>query len=243
MLSAKIMRRVFYVVCGSLLLTGLESAIFRQHPTARGGYKFYPVLVARRNLQGDEVISDDNTRVRYMSVGESQNIFLLNSQWSQVKGLKTNQKIPQDTPLLSLFFDKNTLQKSATQKIPSGKRLYELDLNLGNLGYFLKVHDTIDVIGEIALPDKPKVTLTLLSGVNVIGIGDHFDGENHGENSDTSLSFYLTPQEIQVLSLIKPYTNFSISIRNPNEENHSKNSSTSLETLLKNPIFNQVPKE
>ena len=237
----KLYLKISIFIISSIALSFIESLIFFKKQISDREQKYYPVLVANKNIEINELISDDNTKIIYMNIGNSMKRFILNSQWKEIKGKKTNLQIKEDTPLLFCFFDENTPVFSVSRKIPEGKRLFELNIDLGNLSYFLKIHDYIDIIAEVSLPNKSKVTMTLLSGIEVIGMGNKTEDIQTNENN-TSLSFYLTPNEVQALSLIRPYSQFSISMRNPNEKNKNNVELSSIESILNNPIFNNSKK-
>lgn len=166
----------------------------------------YAVIVANKNMNKGDFVNEENTKILYMDVSESKNNFILNSEFSNFSGSQLLVNSEKNTPILKNMITIPLQNKTLVEKIPPGKRFFVLDVDLGSLTDHIKTDDKVDIIAHMDIPDFGKATETILDRVTVVDI----------ENGH-SLGFYLSPEEIKILSFMKPYSEFSVAIRNPND--------------------------
>ena len=135
-------------------------------------------------------------------------------------------------------FQKNSLP----EKIPFGKRLYVLDVNLGTLSSILKVGDKIDLTAYLDIPSFGKATETILNGIQIIGIGNQMDNSREKSGNANSLSFYLYPEEVKILSFMKQYSHFSVSLRNPNDNSTNSGEAMTLNKFIQDDRIQRIIK-
>lgn len=61
-------------------------------------------------------------------------------------------------------------------------------------------------------------------------------------NSNNSISFYLTPEEIKIILFMKRYANFSLSLRNPNDNFDYKDQAITLNKFIENEKIRNIIK-
>lgn len=166
----------------------------------------YAVVVAKNSMNKGDFVNEENTKILYMDVSESKNTFILNSEFSNFSGSQLLVNSEENSPILKNMIKSPLQNKTLVEKIPPGKRFFVLDVELGSLTDHIKTDDKVDIIAHMDIPDFRKATETILDGITVVDIED-----GH------SLGFYLSPEEIKILSFMKPYSEFSVIIRNPND--------------------------
>ncbi len=201
-----------FIVGSIVIIIGFNAISFKE--SVPNSYKTY--LISHSKINQGEALSFENTSVARFDIGQSESHFILSDEFENYEGLFAQETILENQPLKKSFFDK---ELSSNHKIPNGKRLYILDVPVGPIVSILKSKDTIDVIAHIDMPGLQKMTETILEGVQLVET-EHLS--NEPIENIKYLSFYLSPDEVKILSFIKPYSDFSVVLRNPNDKSNSK---------------------
>lgn len=103
------------------------------------------------------------------------------------------------------------------EKVPAGKRLFTMTItdNSAGLG-FVRPNDHVDILAHMELPGRGAVTFTVMQDVTLVSVGASsvISGEGLG---GASVSFFVDPEEFEVLSYAQAKGKFSLSLRNPND--------------------------
>lgn len=200
----------------------------------------YAIIVASTNIKKGESLSEENTKLAYFGLDEAKNKFILNSEFRQYLGHSLKINIDQGTPILKDIIITDNYDNSLSEKIPPGKRFYALDVDLASLSSVVKVGDMVDIIAHMDINGFGRATETILKRIKIIGIGNNFL-ENTGKSSDDNvLSFYLTPEEIKIISFMKPYSQFTIAVRNPNDHDVSDNDVITFNKFIQNEKIQKI---
>ncbi|MCX6124819.1 MAG: Flp pilus assembly protein CpaB [Proteobacteria bacterium] len=123
---------------------------------------------------------------------------------------------PGDPILLTAVTGADVANRMA-EKVPAGKRLFNLSItdNSAGLG-FVHPNDHVDILAHMELPNRGPVTFTVLQDVTLVSVGASsvINGEGLG---GTAVSFFVDPEEFEVLSFAQAKGRFSLSLRNPND--------------------------
>jgi Flp pilus assembly protein CpaB len=123
---------------------------------------------------------------------------------------------PGDPVLLTAVTGADNADRMA-EKVPAGKRLFNLSItdNSAGLG-FVRPNDHVDILTHMELPGRGPVTFTVMQDVTLVSVGASsvIDGEGLG---GTAVSFFVEPEEFEVLSYAQAKGKFSLSLRNPKD--------------------------
>lgn len=227
-------KRIFFLFFAAIALTIFQTVIFKsctnQDQTEKE-HKKYAVITANQDLNPGDVLDSSNTKIAYLDVSESKKSFILNSEFNGFSGSKIQIRAEKGSPILKNMIQNRESNQSLQEKIPPGKRLFVLDMDLGSMASMIQVDDKVDIIAHMDIPDFGKATETILDGISVVQIDD-----------DHSLSFYLTPEEIKILAFMKPYSSFSVAIRNPNDHMTKESHAITFNQFLQNEKIQHILK-
>ena len=199
----------------------------------------YAVVIAKQNIDQGDSLSEENTKLVYLDLGESKQKFILNSEFRQYIGHKTKIHIEEKTPILKEFVINNSKDLSLPEKIPHGKRFYTIDVDLSSISSMVKVGDRVDIIAHMDINGFGKATETILNRIKIIGIGNNFEEKSSNPEANT-LSFYLTPEEVKIISFMKSYSQFTVALRNPNDLDLSDNDSITFNKFIQNEKIQKI---
>jgi Flp pilus assembly protein CpaB len=106
---------------------------------------------------------------------------------------------------------------SISTKIPTGKRLMILGVEMSGLQTVLHPGSLVDIVADLDLPEKGKVTGVVAESVTLNGIGDDIAGVGSDSRSTQTVSFFVTPDEFNFFAFLKDKGRFSVALRNPND--------------------------
>lgn len=201
--------------------------------------KKYAFVVSRQNVAQGEALSEQNTKLSYLDLGEGKANFILNSEFQKYIGHKIKINLSENTPILKNSLINNLQELSLPEKIPHGKRFYTVDVDPNSLSSMIKVGDKVDMIAHIDISGFGKATETILNRIKIIGIGDNFN-ENSSNQGSNSLSFYLTPEEVKIISFMKPYSQFTVALRNPNDFSSSDTEAITFNKFIQNEKIQRI---
>ncbi|MES2615769.1 MAG: Flp pilus assembly protein CpaB [Bdellovibrionota bacterium] len=208
-------------------------------PENGGSNSKYAVVVSRNSILQGETLSEENTKLVYLDLAESKQKFILNQEFKKYVGHKVKMNIEENTPILKDFVIKNMQDLSLPEKIPPGKRFYSLDVDLGAIASMLQVGDKVDIIAHMNIDGYGRATETILNRIKVIGIGNSFEEKSINTDANT-LSFYLTPEEVKIISFMKSYSQFTVALRNPNDNNLSNNEAITFNKFIQNEKIQKI---
>ena len=238
--KSKYMIPIFWAIVATLFQFFLFKSIY--YFSNEGNKKdLYPLLSAKNNLKIGHIISNDDLKLIEMNVGESKEHFILETEIDSVIGKKILVNIKENTPFLKNSLMNPFQKNSLPEKIPLGKRLYVLDLEFGSLGSVLRVGDKIDLIAYLDIPGFGKATETILNDIQIVGIGEQLEDREKTKNAN-SLSFYIYPEEVKILSFMKQYSNFSVSLRNPNDKSTNSSDAITLNKFIQDERIQRIIK-
>jgi Flp pilus assembly protein CpaB len=190
-------------------------------------------MAAQKDLEPGFIITENDVKVIQVDLGETHNYFINHEENSLILGKKLLTKIYKNSLIPKNSVVSINHKNSLLEKIPLGKRLFTLNLELENYLNILKIGDKIDLIAYLEIPGFGKATETILSGIEIIAITNQFHAKERKTTSN-SISFYLFPEEVKVLSFMKQYAKFSISLRNPNDISSHSGEAMTLNKFIQN---------
>jgi Flp pilus assembly protein CpaB len=199
----------------------------------------FPVALADKNLKSGEMLQEENIKFVYMDVGKSKEHFILSTESDQYFGQKIVLNIKKNSPILKNVFFNSFQKNSLPEKIPYGKRLFVLEINLGALSSLVRVGDKVDVIAHLNIPGFGKATETVLSNAEIIGIGTQMEHKAKGKGSE-ALSFYVNTDEVKILSFMKQYALFTLALRNPNDPSTQSEGAVTFNKFIQDKRIQQI---
>src|SRR5206468_3381416 len=102
-----------------------------------------------------------------------------------------------------------------SDKVPPGKRLFSLRIDAKGAGYgWIKPNDHVDVIAHMTLPSRGVTTFTILQDVTLVSVGAATIIESGRQQGGSDVSFFVTPEEFELLSYAEKIGSFSLALRN-----------------------------
>jgi Flp pilus assembly protein CpaB len=232
----KILISIMAVIC----ITGIEFFLFKGFSKdVNSAQESYAVLILNQDVRKGDLLVEESIHTEYMNVGENQDAYVLNSNLSYFTGMAFKLDLAKGSPLLKNAISNDDIDTHLTQKIPLGKRLFVLDTDLGPIENTLRMGDEVDIIATLDIPQFGKATETILKKVKIVGIGDSLS-ESQVQNHSHSISFYLTPEEVKIMSFMKKYGEFFVSLRNPHDASVADEASITLNTFLQNEKIQKI---
>ncbi|MBX9839693.1 MAG: hypothetical protein K2X69_15425 [Silvanigrellaceae bacterium] len=234
----KILITSFYAI----LITFIQFLIFKSiSQSSNPNQNMKSILIAKSNLVQGHIVNENDFKLSEINSSELSSFFIESDQIDRYIGKKILIPIKENTPLLKNLFMSPFQKNSVPEKIPYGKRLFVLDIDFGNYGTILKIGDKIDLIAHLNIPNFGKVTETILQNIKIVGINDEIE-EKINVPSANSISFYIYPEEVKIITFMKQYANFSISLRNPNDNIINKDEAITLNKFIENEHIQKIIK-
>lgn len=185
--------------------------LFLQSKAPEGGAETYiPLVVPRRDIAVGEAFKSDDFTVKHLPLSSLAHLALQSDQAENLQGLPVRSAL-QKGQAISLFALLEPGEKRLDPgKVPAGKRLHVVDVQVGRLASELKPGDRIDLLANIPVPEIGMITEALLEGVEVIAA-------SRTTNGGSALSFHLTPDEVKAMVHASQLARFSVSLRNPHD--------------------------
>jgi Flp pilus assembly protein CpaB len=119
-----------------------------------------------------------------------------------------------------------------------GKRLYLIE-NVENREMLGAVRpgDKVDIIAHLNVPGYGSVTETVLSGIQSVNLS------GTGKKAGDALAFYLTLDEVKIMSFMKNYGGFSVALRNPNDDVYVNTNTITFTSFLQSPTVQKLMKK
>ncbi len=190
-------------------------------------------ITLKRNLKVGDIISAQDIGYSEISFNSIKEVFANNSDLDYFIGKRLINNLNENSFILNNFVQ-NPLKNSLPDKIPYGKRLFVLDMELGSIAKSLRTGDRVDIIANLDIPGFGKATEIILHNIQLIGIDEKNKNNLSVYNSNNPISFYLTPEEIKIILFMKKYAQFSIALRNPNDNFNLKDQAITLNKFIEN---------
>ncbi|RDB37050.1 Flp pilus assembly protein CpaB [Spirobacillus cienkowskii] len=232
--------QILFAIIFAIFQYFLFSAIYTISNNHNSLNKTY-VMAAQKDLEPGFIITENDVKVIQVDLGETHNYFINHEENSLILGKKLLTKIYKNSLIPKNSVVSINHKNSLLEKIPLGKRLFTLNLELENYLNILKIGDKIDLIAYLEIPGFGKATETILSGIEIIAITNQFHAKERKTTSN-SISFYLFPEEVKVLSFMKQYAKFSISLRNPNDISSHSGEAMTLNKFIQNEKIQKIIK-
>ena len=234
-------RKIYFLFLLAIVSTSLQFVCLKSCSSFSNNQSHlkYAVVVTTKLIPMGDTLNENNTKLSYLDLGESKNKFLLNSEFRSYLGHKVKIEFQSGIPILKDFVVKSSLDISLPEKIPQGKRFYTLDVNLNSISSLIKVGDIVDILAHINIKGYGKATETILNHVKIIGIGNNFEENSTNLNGNT-LSFYLTPEEVKIISFMKSYSQFNVVLRNPNDFEETDSDSITFNKFIQNEKIQKI---
>ncbi|MGY3804880.1 hypothetical protein ACWNT8_12495 [Pigmentibacter ruber] len=199
------------------------------------------VVKSKGKINPGETLTDDNLVISSEKIEDIINFIEKNNNIDLFMGKKAITEIEENSYIFnSSVFAKD--KNSIPDKIPYGKRLFVLELELGAIAKSLRTGDRVDIIANLDIPNFGKATEVILQNIQLIGIDEKNRTFRSRYNSNNSISFYLTPEEIKIILFMKRYANFSLSLRNPNDNFDYKDQAITLNKFIENEKIKNIIK-
>lgn len=176
------------------------------------------VVVASSIIPREVKLADAQVHSAVVPLNNITKHLLSTTEFEQFKERNILVEIPVGSPIPRVAIQNDFQHKSVPEKIPPGKRLFILNVEIGQLSGILKPGDRVDVVADLTLPNFGPSTKTLLENVVVVGVGKDIAGISKGAGGGgNAISFYVSPKEAEFLMFTKKYASFSVVLRNPRD--------------------------
>ncbi len=204
-------KRIFLTLILCLLSTSLQYFVYKIYVNKRnfeGDYnKSYPIIFASKEIKRGTNIDESNTKIIYIRSQGSLDNFVTSDQFEQFASKQLLVDIPEKSPLLKDFFMQSD-GSVAPNHIPIGRRLFGVEVESSPLNELVQVGDRVDVLAHVKIDGFGDATETILSGIKIVSV-----------QNQSVFNFYLTPEEVKIISFMKPHARFLVSLRNPDDTN------------------------
>jgi len=205
------------IVCG--LFSGVLSHFnsLQKDQYYQDTYATNRVLVVNQDLEQGQIITKNQLELRNMLRSNMTQNHLTPNNVMMVVGKKTSVDLKRGDPLLISTIVGATEITSMALKIPPGKRLFSLTIEDPSVkNGFIKANDHVDILAYINLPKRGQTVLTVLQDITLVSIGSDTSSSSSSESS-SNVSFFVTPQQSEVLNFALKVGTFSLSLRNPRD--------------------------
>lgn len=208
-------KKWIWILCSFSFLLLVLFINFDLFPFSKSKHEFYQnFIVPKEAFEKGETLMIQNTTIMSFDLGTASDQFIRHEEFEFFEGLHAREAIAANQPILK---SQVASFRTARENIPAGKRLFVLDMPVGPLVSILKVGDFVDILAQIDMPELGNVTETILEAARIISIGNRSQENSMSDGDNSFLSFYLTPDEVKIISFMKPYSNFSVVLRNPSD--------------------------
>lgn len=196
------------------------------------------VSVAAKTLRQGVILNESMIVLQPIKVGDLKEYLLSESEITSFIGLPLSHSLEKGTPFFKNSF-RLKQQKSFLESIPLGKRLFVLNVDLMGTLQNIRVGDRVDVVAHMDIPSFGKATEVILDGARVAGVGDQVQDSQSSRN-DGPLSFFVSPEEVKILSFMKNYAVFSIALRNPEDDSRQSGEAVTFNKFIQNKKIRKI---
>ena len=192
-----------------------------------------PVVVAAQDLSANtEIHIGMLTRGGRLTSGVTANLIPATDQGLQkILGKTLSIDLRAGDPLLLSAVQGATGATRLAETIPPGQRLFTLTIGSKQMSYgWVKVNDHVDVLASVNLPERGPTTFTLMEDITLVSVGASNVLSRSGESTGTDVSFFVTPEEAEMLHFAQEKGSFTLSLRNPVDIGKVRVGSTGIDT-------------
>lgn len=175
------------------------------------------VVVAARELPAGTLLTKSILAPAPYLKGNVTSNFVTIDNLSTIIGRSISTDLKPGDPILLTAVSGADVANRMAEKVPAGKRLFNLSITDRSAGLgFVRPNDHVDIVTHMDLPGRGPVTFTVLQDVTLVSVGASsvINGQGLG---GTDVSFFVDPDEFEVLSYAQSKGQFSLSLRNPND--------------------------
>lgn len=175
------------------------------------------VAVATKSLSQGEILEESSVRFKKVVSSEFVEQFISESHFLDLVGSPVSVSVSEGEVITRALIGHSLKSSSVPSKIPPGKRLFVLNLNLAALGALLRAGDHVDIVAASQDSDRTSVRI-IMENISLVGVGtSNLSGEDRQDESASSVSFYVTTDEAKELIKLQNKVQFSVILRNPND--------------------------
>ncbi len=205
------------IACGlfSASLSHASRTAFREQLERR--FQTQKIVVAAKEIQAGTILTKSILQPASYLKGNLSSNFVPVEQLNNILGRSVTLDLKPGDPIFLTAVAGADLSDRMAEKVPPGKRLFNMTIsdNAAGLG-FVRPNDHVDILAHMELPGRGAVTFTVMQDITLVSVGASsvISGEGLG---GTSVSFFVDPEEFEVLSYSQSKGKFSLSLRNPND--------------------------
>lgn len=211
-----------FLIAGAIV-AGLFSATLSH--ASRTAYREYlekkfqtgRVVVASKEIMAGTILTKSMLAPASYLKGNLSSNFVPVENLQNVLGRTVMLDLKPGDPLLLTAVTGADMADRMAEKVPAGKRLFTLSITDQSAGLgFVRPNDHVDLLAHMDLPGRGPVTFTVMQDVTLVSVGaaSVIQGEGLG---GTAVSFFVDPEEFEVLAYAQSRGKFSLSLRNPND--------------------------
>ena len=175
------------------------------------------IVVAARELSAGTVLTKSHLAPAAYLKGNLSSNFVPVENLGNILGRSIMVELKPGDPVLLTAVTGADMADRMAEKVPAGKRLFTMTISDHSAGLgFVRPNDHVDILAHMDLPGRGAVTFTVMQDVTLVSVGASsvISGEGAG---GASVSFFVDPDEFEVLSYAQVKGKFSLSLRNPND--------------------------
>ncbi len=194
------------------------------------------------DIQAGQIIEWGKIEYRMIPKASITNNFVNSDSISLVIGKPTQIILKKGDPLFLSAIQGGFQDQKISEKIPLGKRLFTLNIKERGLSYgWLKPNDHVDIIAHMNLPGRGDTTFTLLEDITLVSIGANTLLNSKKTYSGGDISFFVDPEQYEVLAFAENKGSFSLALRNPKDvEKKSDGKGVDMNQFLDNKIVHSA---
>ncbi len=205
------------IVCGlfSASLSHASRTAFREQLEKK--FQTQRIVVAGKEIQAGTILSKGILQPAAYLKGNLSSNFIPVDELASILGRSITVDLKPGDPILLTAVTGADMSDRMAEKVPPGKRLFNLSISDNSAGLgFVRPNDHVDILAHMDLPGRGPVTFTVMQDVTLVSVGaaSVISGEGMG---GTGVSFFVDPEEFEVLSYSQSKGKFSLSLRNPND--------------------------
>ena len=209
------------LVGGALVFATFGGILQKTNQTAferkiKNEFSIDTILVTTGQIPSGTLLKREHFTTNDILSGARTANMLSADEASKMIGRALEVNLGKGDPFLLSFVGSSLSDGGIASKIPPGKRLFTLSIEDVNAqSGFIRAGDFVDVISTMNLPGRGSTTFTLLTRLQLSAVGKSFDSNT--QSASTQVSFFVTPQEMEILKQAQVNGSFSLSLRNPTD--------------------------
>lgn len=199
----------------SAALSHASRNAYREHLEKK--FQTQTIVVAGKELPAGTILSKSLLAPAPYLKGNVTSNFVIAENLATVIGRSITTDLKAGDPILLTAVSGADIANRMAEKVPAGKRLFNLSITDQSAGLgFVRPNDHVDILTHMDLPGRGPVTFTVMQDVTLVSVGASsvINGQGLG---GTDVSFFVDPDEFEVMSYAQSKGKFSLSLRNPND--------------------------